>query len=251
MKKRLKWLWLAQYSPFDLILFLVVGFSTVLVGAGVTSAYKYKALAQTFLISPLPKITVEPRQTQDDYQRDYQFSEDWFSWNVPIWAALLEDYQGQPDVNYLEVGAFEGRSLLWMLENILTDPTARATVIDVFDGELKERYFKNIKLSGASEKVTTIINYSQIALRDLPLDSFDIIYIDGSHAKEDVLEDAILSWRLLKEGGLLIFDDYRWADLSQESAVSPKPAIDVFFGVMSDRFDVVHNDYQVVLRRSQ
>ena len=49
-----------------------------------------------------------------------------------------------------------------------------------------------------------------MVLRRLPLESFDIIYIDGSHAVNDVLEDAVLSFRLLKPEGILIFDDYRW-----------------------------------------
>jgi predicted O-methyltransferase YrrM len=39
---------------------------------------------------------------------------------------------------------------------------------------------------------------------------FDIIYIDGNHEPEYVLEDAVLSFRKLKVGGILIFDDYGW-----------------------------------------
>ena len=37
---------------------------------------------------------------------------------------------------------------------------------------------------------------------------FDIIYIDGNHEPEYVLEDAVLSFRKLKPGGIIIFDDY-------------------------------------------
>lgn len=39
---------------------------------------------------------------------------------------------------------------------------------------------------------------------------FDIIYIDGNHEPEYVMEDAVLSFRKLKEGGIMIFDDYGW-----------------------------------------
>ena len=59
-----------------------------------------------------------------------------------------------------------------------------------------------------------MIEPSQVVLRRLPLETYDIIYIDGSHATSDVLEDAVLSYRLLKPGGLLIFDDYHWAGRS-------------------------------------
>ena len=36
---------------------------------------------------------------------------------------------------------------------------------------------------------------------------FDFIYIDGSHNGEDVLSDAIESYKLLNIEGLIIFDD--------------------------------------------
>ena len=42
--------------------------------------------------------------------------------------------------------------------------------------------------------------------------SFDLVYVDGSHLAADVLQDAVLSFRLLRSGGLLIFDDYLWID---------------------------------------
>ena len=36
---------------------------------------------------------------------------------------------------------------------------------------------------------------------------FDVIYIDGSHNGEDVLSDAIESYKLLNLNGLIFFDD--------------------------------------------
>ena len=36
---------------------------------------------------------------------------------------------------------------------------------------------------------------------------FDIIYIDGSHNGEDILSDAIESYKILNEEGILIFAD--------------------------------------------
>ena len=66
---------------------------------------------------------------------------------------------------------------------------------------------------------------------------FDFIYIDGSHMAVDVLTDLILSFRLLKIGGLCICDDYYWTpeidnfDLGK----SPKMAIDAFSSIYSKR----------------
>src|SRR5689334_22074915 len=36
----------------------------------------------------------------------------------------------------------------------------------------------------------------------------DVIYVDGSHARNDVIVDSILAWRLLRPDGLMIWDDY-------------------------------------------
>jgi hypothetical protein len=36
----------------------------------------------------------------------------------------------------------------------------------------------------------------------------DLIYIDGNHEPEFVLEDGVLCFRKLKKGGYMIFDDY-------------------------------------------
>ena len=39
---------------------------------------------------------------------------------------------------------------------------------------------------------------------------FDIIYIDGSHHANDVLQDCLESWKILKKDGIMIIDDYFW-----------------------------------------
>jgi predicted O-methyltransferase YrrM len=41
---------------------------------------------------------------------------------------------------------------------------------------------------------------------------FDFIYVDGSHQAPDVLCDALLSFRLLKNNGVIAFDDYLWQE---------------------------------------
>ena len=145
------------------------------------------------------------------YTKDYDFSLDdtfnGFIVQIPIWAKVLHAFKGKPDIHYLEIGVNQGRSAMWMLENILTHPTAKLTGIDLFpEGtDFKEKYCNNLKLSGYAQKATTITGFSQIQLRNLPLNSFDIIYVDGDHRAAGVLADAVLSWDLLKPGGVPYF----------------------------------------------
>jgi hypothetical protein len=182
------------------------------------------------------------------YQKDYAFTgDDWFSQDVAHWEVALRPFKGRPNLQYLEVGLYEGRSALWALENVLTDPTSHLTGIDPFLGDYKDRWYANVEKSGQQARITTLVGYSQVELRKLPLDTFDIIYVDGSHSADDVLEDAVLSFRLLKKGSLLIFDDYQWHNPVVED--TPKPAIDAFYSVFGKHFEVLHNGYQVVLKK--
>lgn len=52
---------------------------------------------------------------------------------------------------------------------------------------------------------------------------FDFIYVDGLHLSQDVLYDALLSFDLLKVGGILIFDDYLWFDPQHCSHINDTP----------------------------
>jgi predicted O-methyltransferase YrrM len=189
----------------------------------------------------------------------YEFSADWFSDKSPSWEIALAPFKGKPGVQYLEIGVYEGMSVAWMLENILTDPTSQVTAVDIFFGteaesvngfskELRDKFLRNVERAGGAGRIRTITDFSQLALRKLPLNHYDIIYIDGSHMAPDVLEDAILAFRLLKANGVLIFDDYRWL-MNRPRMNRPKYALDQFVEFYGDQFDYLHNGSQLILRR--
>ena len=75
----------------------------------------------------------------------------------------------------------------------------------------------NVEKSGVKNKIIINRGYSNNEIPKFQDNFFDIIYIDGNHEPEYVLEDAVLSFRKLKPNGILIFDDYGWGgpDLTQ------------------------------------
>jgi hypothetical protein len=241
-----------------LALFLCLIPAVVLVNRDTTRSQEdvlRKAAAEdrAFRETKMPAVVLPVGGAKEGYKKDYRFRTDWFSWSIPVWEHALADLKGKPGIQYLEVGLFEGRSALWMLDNVLTHPTSRLTGVDPFidvpgvEG-FKEIFFANLKRSGHADRATIVTGFSQIELRKLPVDAFDVIYIDGSHDADDVLEDAILSHRLLKKGGLLIFDDYL-GGLESAAHERPKPAIDVFYAFFKDEYDVLHNGYQLLVRK--
>jgi predicted O-methyltransferase YrrM len=58
-------------------------------------------------------------------------------------------------------------------------------------------------------------------------ETFDFIYIDGSHRREDVYSDSKYAYRLLKMGGIIAFDDYFW-NIEFEDKLIPHFAIKDF-----------------------
>ena len=62
------------------------------------------------------------------YSKHYNFSYDAtfrsFIQNIPLWEEILHPLKGKSDLRYLEIGVNQGRTAIWILENILTDPSA-------------------------------------------------------------------------------------------------------------------------------
>ncbi|MDD5671155.1 MAG: class I SAM-dependent methyltransferase [Candidatus Omnitrophica bacterium] len=215
------------------------------------ACYLIVALAMGHWCVSAADVPQNPAPVHDasNQSKNYKFTADWVSSNVPVWEKVLAPYKGAPGVNYLEIGVWEGRSAIWMLENILTDPSSRMTALDIFPPESHARFLSNLEKSGVKDKVTVIKGYSQIELRKLPLDSFDIIYVDGSHMAGDVLADAVLSWPLLKNGGILIFDDYQW-ERPYPDDLLPKTGIDSFITAFRLQTIIVHQGYQMILKKN-
>ena len=71
---------------------------------------------------------------------------------------------------------------------------------------------------------------------------FDFIYIDGSHRATDVLCDALLSFRLLKNNGVIVFDDYLWQEqlpYGIDPLRCPKIAIDAFTNIYCRKIKIL------------
>ena len=238
---------------------LTIGSLAVLVGA-------FAAILAARYPDYLRPTDAKPAQTtvrdvSGDAPRDsrYVFTNDWVTTHADLWSQQLARYKGKENVRALEIGSYEGRSAIWFLENVLTHPTASITCIDVW-GEAGEAIFgaqdektfdHNMRVYGKLEKVTKFKGFSEQTLPTLKRDSFDFIYVDGSHVSRDALVDAVFSWRLLKPGGIMIFDDYERGKLRSylEPHLLAKMGIDAFLKVFEPYIEVMHREFQVVVRK--
>ncbi|MBL4688664.1 MAG: class I SAM-dependent methyltransferase, partial [Nannocystaceae bacterium] len=225
--------------------------------AGLAEPGAVEARASDPLPAPAPHFSRTTLETtvSGEGEGPYKFTASWHTRRANRWATLLEPYGGRKGLNYLEIGVFEGRSLLWMFDHVLTDVSSRATVVDPFFDDYEVNYDHNIAASSVGKRVRKIKALSENGLRELAADSFDIIYVDGSHTADDVLVDAVLSWDLLREGGLIIFDDYRWGGRPKGNPIPPElrpaVAVDAFITAHRYEIEIVERGAQVWLKKKR
>jgi predicted O-methyltransferase YrrM/ubiquinone/menaquinone biosynthesis C-methylase UbiE len=151
------------------------------------------------------------------------FSNNWFEAHESFWRSLLIPWATERGpLNILEIGSFEGRSTCWLLAHLLKDPQSAITCIDLWqpgsgnpecntDMEQVFKTFKsNIEATGQPNKVRVLRGHSHELLKTQPDTSFDLIYVDGDHSAAGVFGDSLEAFRVLKQGGLLLWDDYYW-----------------------------------------
>lgn len=197
---------------------------------------------------------------------EYQFTKDWFHWAPELWEQLIPMLPGEARLRtFLEVGSFEGRSSVWIMENMMSDGE-HLVCIDTWGGgeehgeenmgEVEARFRYNMQVAKdkfPERNFQTIKDFSYGALASLvgsPFD-FDFIYIDGSHVAKDVLTDACMAWPLLKPRGIMVFDDYFWAPQPRDILHRPKLAVDAFVNIFAEEVEVVHAGYQLAIRKKE
>ncbi|HCV33016.1 MAG TPA: hypothetical protein DGO89_24505 [Microcoleaceae bacterium UBA9251] len=178
--------------------------------------------------------------------KNYQFTQDWFTHNIPIWKRHLQQFVGMPEFQVVEIGSFQGMSACWLLDNILTHPTAKITCIDLY---FQEHFKGNIAKTGVADQVIELEGYSQDLLVNLTSEYYDLAYVDGCHKPTSALQDAILSWRLVKVGGLMIFDDYEFT-FPDSPEQDTKIGINVFLEMFASQLEVVHKGYQLIVKKT-
>jgi predicted O-methyltransferase YrrM len=182
-------------------------------------------------------------------EEGYSFTTDFTSQAKPGWEGLVADLRGRPGLRMLEIGSYEGRTTIWFLDNVLTAPDASIICVDPFlDASYELRFDHNLHRSGLGAKVTKLKGFSEAVLPELPRGSFDLVYVDGNHRAPNVLMDAVLSWRTLKPGGTMIFDDYGWGP-EQPPHLRPQMAIDLFLETFEGEYELLLKDYQVAVTR--
>ena len=155
---------------------------------------------------------------------------------------IFEKY-GVPDT-MIEVGCYEGITTCWVADIgkihnnkfkiYAIDPHSTINNNHAFDFDIIKRAFE-YNISKSAGNIVYLNKFSNQALVDLiyQKEVAQFIFIDGDHTSAAVLEDMILSWRLLPVGGVILCDDsigWKLIDDKGSSPVqlSPRMGIEMF-----------------------
>lgn len=218
-----------------------------------------RAYARAIRRSPDPEFT-EAIATFKASTQSLAFSHKWFDGSIALWVRLLATLKKHDrPLELLEIGSWEGRSTVFLLGFL---PDSRVTAVDTWAGgdehrefaelsALEQRFDRNlrafenrvVKKKGLSSRVLAELATTQ-------REGFDFIYVDGSHFADDVMVDAVLSWRLLRRSGIMIFDDYLWRIERYGWGRNPAKAVNLFLRLIDGDFELLHVGHQLAIRKT-
>lgn len=183
----------------------------------------------------------------------YDFTSDWFTPKLGPWEEhVVPRYRGSSSQKWIDVGSYEGRSALWVLDNLL-GPLGQVYCVDVFDDYLPglewwgargypARFDKNTAAAQEDHRVVKCRGLTHEVLASLDRVVFDGAYLDGDHLESSVERDLALLWPKLRKGAVLVCDDYGCED--QPGA---RRAVDSFLAARRGEYELLHSGFQAIL----
>lgn len=196
-------------------------------------------------------------QAQFDMEvRALKLSNHWFKLHVPFWLERFAELQfANRPIKAMEIGCWEGLSSYFTLKNL---PQVQLTSVDTWEGsdehkgtEVLNTIEQNFDFNTAAfkDRLTKFkgTSYSFFNTNPEP-ESFDMIYVDGSHHADDVMIDAVKGFQLLKKNGLMIFDDYLW-EFYPNIQDNPAAAIHAFLRLKKGQYRLLHVYAQLMIQK--
>ena len=150
---------------------------------------------------------------------------------------ILYDIANHSDehINYVEIGCYAGGSACLMLQR----PNTNVISIDLGRPILKEVVYSNVKklnkfnnsfnyLEGNSQTYEMVDRLKKLT------NEIDILFIDGDHSYQAVINDFMLYEGLVKSGGFIIFDDYR-----DETIHGTKVVVDEIVESVRNKYNII------------
>ncbi len=200
--------------------------------------YSVSDIANKMLQNIIKKnINIDEKQFQQIIDtlvifKDKKFNRCWIAEYLPFWHDTLKkeiDNIKIKKIKYLQIGVFEGMSLIYLTQILLSNFDVEITIIDdfstepyfdteqTFDDNLKNIIIRKMK-KNSHDALLELINNKE---------TFDFIYCCGSRKPYVVYVDFALLTKLINGDTYLLVDDYS-AFSSYSDDISPNLIKDIF-----------------------
>jgi tetratricopeptide (TPR) repeat protein len=162
-------------------------------------------------------------------------------------------------IKVLEIGTYAGISLINIINLI---PNSLGVGVDKWSSysennflenmdalEVEKSFNSNVRTFGLQDRIAGLKEDSTTVLIDFIENhqTFDFIYIDGSHLLLDCYIDLVLAWKILSKDGIMGIDDY----LYKKNSIldSPFEAVNHFLKCYEGKYKLLHKGYRVFLQK--
>ena len=158
----------------------------------------------------------------------------------------------------VEIGSFEGRGSRVIYEKLCRHADSKLYCIDpledfyVKDSDPRLNFWDSAcvgqkgRFMQNTKSLTNLIMLEGTSDKMLPkiCEPVDFVYIDGDHSPIQVYKDAIGMFNKMKDGGVILFDDYKF----KTNGVITAEGIDRFLSEIKGQYILLLKDYQLAIQ---
>jgi beta-1,4-mannosyl-glycoprotein beta-1,4-N-acetylglucosaminyltransferase len=184
----------------------------------------------------------------------YKYSQRWFL-NSEIKHKLHKFLDKTNENKILEIGCFEGLSSVFFADNFIDNPNSRLTCVDPFltiDDNDHHKYLMNHEELNFDFNISNCKNVDKISVHKITSDCFfknnketyNFIYIDGSHETDLIKKDMENSFKCLEKNGIMWMNDYGGGESNRI-----KKVMDKILDKYSGQYILIHKGYQIAIKK--
>jgi predicted O-methyltransferase YrrM len=188
------------------------------------------------------------------YMTNYKYSQTWFL-GSEIKNSIFQFLDKSTENKILEIGCFEGLSSVFFADNFLDHEKSRLTCVDPFlsiNDNDHGQYLKNNEEMNFDFNISSCKNSDKITIHKITSDKFfknnnqtyNCIYIDGSHVPDFIKRDMENSFDFLEKKGIMWMDDYGGGD-----GIQIKNTMNQFLENYKGQYELIHMGYQLAIKK--
>ena len=186
--------------------------------------------------------------------KKYKYTRAWFV-KSEIKNNILKILNAKKQHRILEIGCYEGLSTVFFADQLLKHHKSTLICVDPFltdnnndhksllQNNQESNFNYNIKHCDYPKKITFYKKTSDDFFKTNK-NTFNFIYIDGSHEVEYIKRDMENSFNVLEQNGIMWMDDY----LHENPQI--KICMDDFIENHKDQCKIIHSNYQLAIQKN-